>query len=199
MKGAKSADEFIENYPQWQVGLSLLRNIFISEGLIETIKWGIPVYTTQGKNVAGMACFKEYLGIWFYQGALLRDEPKKLYCAQEGKTKALRQWRFSSSQAVTAESDNIRKYVQEAMHNARQGNEIKPEKNQPLEIPPELQKIFDGNADIEEAFNALSLSKKREFSKYISAAKRIETRQARLDKIIPMILRGEGLNDIYLK
>ena len=89
MKGAKNAEEFILSNPQWQEALILLRDIFLSTGMEETIKWGVPVYTFEGKNVAGMACFKSYIGIWFYQGALLADKAQKLVNAQEGITKAL--------------------------------------------------------------------------------------------------------------
>ena len=57
--------------------------------LLETIKWGVPVYTLNDKNVLGMGAFKSYVGIWFFQGAFLDDPQKKLINAQEGKTKAL--------------------------------------------------------------------------------------------------------------
>ena len=112
MKGAKNAEEFILSNPQWQEALILLRDIFLSTGMEETIKWGVPVYTFEGKNVTGMACFKSYIGIWFYQGALLADKTQKLVNAQEGVTKALRQWRFSSIDEVIPEAETIREHKQ---------------------------------------------------------------------------------------
>lgn len=199
MKGAKNAEEFILSNPQWQEALILLRDIFLSTGMEETIKWGVPVYTFEGKNVAGMACFKSYIGIWFYQGALLADKAQKLVNAQEGITKALRQWRFSSIDEVIPEAETIREYVLESIENVRNGIEIKPEKNIPLKIPQELENALENEPAIKQSFDALSLSKRRDYAEYISSAKRMETKMARLEKILPMICRGEGLHDKYNK
>jgi uncharacterized protein YdeI (YjbR/CyaY-like superfamily) len=199
MKGAKSADEFILSNPNWEEALILLRDIFLSARLDETIKWGVPVYTFEGKNVAGMACFKSYLGIWFYQGALLTDKARKLVNAQEKITKALRQWRFSSIDEVIAEAETISNYVEESIENVRNGIEIKPEKDIPLQLPEELVDILKNEPSLRENFDALTLSKRRDFAEYINSAKRIETKMARMEKIIPMIRRREGLNDKYIK
>jgi uncharacterized protein YdeI (YjbR/CyaY-like superfamily) len=199
MKGAKSADEFILSNPNWEEALILLRDIFLSARLDETIKWGVPVYTFEGKNVAGMACFKSYLGIWFYQGALLTDKARKLVNAQEKITKALRQWRFSSIDEVIAEAETISNYVEESIENVRNGIEIKPEKDIPLQLPEELADILKNEPSLRENFDALTLSKRRDFAEYINSAKRIETKMARMEKIIPMIRRREGLNDKYIK
>jgi uncharacterized protein YdeI (YjbR/CyaY-like superfamily) len=199
MKGAKSADEFILSNPNWEEALILLRDIFLSARLDETIKWGVPVYTFEGKNVAGMACFKSYLGIWFYQGALLTDKARKLVNAQEKITKALRQWRFSSIDEVIAEAETISNYVEESIENVRNGIEIKPEKDIPLQLPEVLADILKNEPSLRENFDALTLSKRRDFAEYINSAKRIETKMARMEKIIPMIRRREGLNDKYIK
>jgi uncharacterized protein YdeI (YjbR/CyaY-like superfamily) len=199
MKGAKNAEEFILSNPQWQEALILLRDIFLSTGMEETIKWGVPVYTFEGKNVAGMACFKSYIGIWFYQGALLADKTQKLVNAQEGITKALRQWRFSSIDEVIPEAETIRDYVLESIENFKKGVEIKPEKNLALELPQELGDALRNVPAIKQSFDALSISKRRDYAEYISSAKRMETKMARLEKILPMISRGEGLHDKYNK
>jgi uncharacterized protein YdeI (YjbR/CyaY-like superfamily) len=199
MKGAKSADEFILSNPNWEEALILLRDIFLSARLDETIKWGVPVYTFEGKNVAGMACFKSYLGIWFYQGALLTDKARKLVNAQEKITKVLRQWRFSSIDEVIAEAETISNYVEESIENVRNGIEIKPEKDIPLQLPEVLADILKNEPSLRENFDALTLSKRRDFAEYIKSAKRIETKMARMEKIIPMIRRREGLNDKYIK
>lgn len=199
MRGAKNADEFILNNPNWQEALILLRDVFLSTGMEETIKWGVPVYTFKGKNVTGMACFKSYIGIWFYQGALLSDKAQKLVNAQEGITKALRQWRFTSLDGVITEAETIREYVIESIENVRRGIEIKPEKDIPLQIPQELAEVFDSDPPLKQSFDKLTLSKRRDYAGYIQNAKRMETKMARLEKIILMMRRGEGLNDKYNK
>jgi uncharacterized protein YdeI (YjbR/CyaY-like superfamily) len=199
MKAFATVNEYISGTGEWMESLNLLRDLFLSAGLDETVKWGGPVYTFEGKNIAGMAAFKSYAGIWFFQGALLKDKQKKLVNAQEGVTKALRQWRFGSADEVDRESKLIIEYIKEAIAHQKQGRQIKPDKNKPLILPEELKQVLDNNAGLKQRFDALSLSKKRDYVEYIGEARQMETKQKRLDKIIPMILEGKGLNDKYLK
>ncbi len=197
MKGARNAEEFILENPGWQRELITLREIFLSTGLEETIKWGIPVYTNGTDNVAGMAAFKSYVGIWFYQGALLKDETGKLIVAQEGVTKALRQWRFESYKEIENGRDTIIAFVKESVDNFAKGKIIKPSRGSELVLPEDLNARLDADPSLKMAFENLSLSRRRDYAEHIATAKREETRNARLEKIIPMILRGEGLNDKY--
>lgn len=197
MKGARNAEEFILENPGWQRELITLREIFLSTGLEETIKWGIPVYTNGTDNVAGMAAFKSYVGIWFYQGALLKDETGKLIVAQEGVTKALRQWRFESYEEIDNGRDTIIAFVKESVDNFAKGKIIKPSRGSELVLPEDLNARLDADPSLKKAFENLSLSRRRDYAEHIATAKREETRNARLEKIIPMILRGEGLNDKY--
>jgi len=199
MKTVQTVDEYLAGCGDWQEALALLREILLAVPLEETIKWGGPVYTSAGKNIAGMAAFKSYAGIWFYQGALLEDRQEKLVNAQEGVTKALRQWRFGSADEIRQERETIRQYLLEAVFNQKQGKTILPEKNAALVIPDELEEQLAADEKLRHGFEALSLLQKRDFAEYIGEAKRAETKLQRLEKIIPMILRGEGLNDKYKK
>ena len=94
MQRHSTVDSYIDGHIEWRDGLTALRNILLETELEETVKWGAPCYVYQKKLVVGIGAFKSYLGLWFHQGALLKDKHKKLINAQEGKTKALRQWRF---------------------------------------------------------------------------------------------------------
>lgn len=188
--------EYIEKKSNWKESLEVLRETMLSLPVVETIKWGAPTYTFEGKNIVGMAAFKNYCGLWFFQGALLKDEQKVLMNAQEGKTKAMLQWRFSSIEEINSEL--IKEYVLEAIENQKQGKEIKPQRNKkPLIIPELLQKELDSNSALKVSFESFTVSKKREYADYISEAKREATKQSRLEKIIPMILEGKGLHDKY--
>ena len=191
-----TVDQYIFNHPDWQKELELLRIIVLQTPLAENIKWGVPVYALEGKNVVAFAAFKNYVGLWFYQGALLKDETNKLINAQEGKTQALRQWRFKSIDEI--EEKLVLKYLNEAIENQQQGKEIKPQKK-PLIIPKELQTTFKFYPSLAMSFESLTLTKKRDFCTYILEAKRVETKEKRLAKIIPMIGQGIGLNDKYKK
>ena len=195
MKRYKTVDEYIEAAADWHDELVRLRKLLNSTELVETVKWGGPCYMVDGKNVVGMAAFKAYLGLWFFQGALLADKKKVLINAQEGKTKAMRQWRFRSKKEIDARL--IKAYVDEAISLQRQGIAIKADRGQPVEIPKQLKTSLSKNKEANARFKALTKGKQREYVEYIAAAKRDETKVKRLAKIIPMIVAGKGLNDKY--
>lgn len=195
MKYAKSIDEFFENTGQWNTILSRLRAILLETELDEKLKWGMPVYCLNNKNVAGLGGFNDFCGLWFYQGALLEDPAGILINAQEGKTKALRQVRLTKMEEV--DELLLKSYIHEAIENQRKGKVIKPAKRKPLLIPEMLQTELDDKPELKEMFEQLNLTKKREFAEYIEMAKREATKANRLKKIIPMIMEGIGLNDKY--
>ncbi len=197
MKSFKTVEEYIAGNDQWQDALIKLREIMLSTEMEETVKWGVPVYTVNGKNIVGLAAFKNYAGIWFYQGTFLKDEKKKLINAQEGKTKALRQWRFKSIKEIDV--DLIKSYVFEAIENQKLGKEIKPTKNKKVVIPEVLQNALLQIEALHEQFNNLSPACKREYAEYIIDAKKEDTKLRRIEKIIPMIMDNVGLNDKYKK
>lgn len=192
----KKVTEYIDKKEAWKKELETLREVLLGLPLEETIKWGAPTYTYEGKNVVGMAGFKSYFGLWFFQGALLKDAHKVFINAQEGKTKAMLQWRFSSLEDINA--DLIREYILEAIENQKQNRVIKPTRNtKPLVIPELLMNALKSNDELHQSFEAFSLSKKREYADYISEAKREATKVKRLEKITPMILQNIGLYDKY--
>ncbi len=195
MKRFKTADEFIEAETQWQPELVKLRSVLCSTGLEETVKWGAPCYTHNGKNIVGLGSFKSYCGLWFFQGALLADEEGVLMNAQEGKTKAMRQWRFESKKDIKVRL--IKQYVREAVALSEQGKEIKPVRAKAIDVPPELAAALKKNRAAQSSFNKLTPGRQREYSEYIAAAKRDDTKAKRIEKVLPMIRDGIGLNDRY--
>lgn len=188
--------QYIIDKNKWTQELNLLRSVLIELSFEETIKWGAPVYVYKGKNIVGLSAFKNYCGLWFFQGHFLKDDEKLLVNAQEGKTKAMRQWRFDNLSDINP--DLVKKYVLEAIRNSEEGKELKPTRNtKPLIIPSELQSTLDSNDKLKTSYELLSLSKRREFADYITEAKRETTKLKRLEKITPMILNGVGLHDKY--
>jgi len=165
--------------------------------LVETVKWGIPVYRFDGKNIVGFAGFKNYVGLWFYQGVFLEDSQSVLLNAQEGVTKAMRQWRFSSIEEVKENENLILQYFNEAILNQQNGRELLPKKKGRLVLAEELVNALAQNSKLKNAFEVFTESKRREFSDYIFEAKRDSTKLSRIEKIRPMIMKGEGLNDRY--
>ena len=195
MKRYKTVDEYIDGAEQWQAELRQLRKILTSTRLEETVKWGGPCYTFDSKNVVGMAVFKSYFGLWFYQGALLDDPKDVLINSQEGKTKALRQWRFQSKKEIN--SRLIKEFVNQAISLQKEGLEIKPARLKTVKVPPQLRAALSKNKRASAAFKTLTIGKQREYADYIADAKREETKSTRLVKIIPLLVTGKGLNDKY--
>jgi len=197
MRRYKTVDEYILNAGAGKEILMVLRDILKSTKLDETIKWGSPVYTYNEKNVIGLAAFKSYCGIWFFQGALLKDRAKVLFNAQEDRTKAQRQWRFTSVDEI--DDKLLIQYVNETIQNEKQNKRMVADRDKPLIIPPELQDALSKDKQLNTAFNAFTKGRQREFADYISEAKQEKTRQARLEKVIPLIINNVGLNDKYRK
>lgn len=197
MQRYKTVEDYLDGHETWRPLLERLRALLNECEVEETVKWGQPCYTHEGKNVAGIGAFKEFVSVWFFQGALLRDEHGVLVNAQEGKTKAMRQWRFQSVDAI--DEPLLRAYVEEAVENQRQGREIKAKRNKPVEVPDELATALAERRDAGARFDALTPGRRREYADYIADAKREETRLKRIEKVMPMILAGHGLNDKYKK
>ncbi|QDV45485.1 hypothetical protein Enr13x_53640 [Stieleria neptunia] len=195
MKRFKTVDEFIAGSESWQDELKRLREILRSTELDETVKWGAPCYTYEGKNLVGIGAFQSYFGLWFFQGGLLSDPEGVLINAQDGKTKAMRQWRLTSMKEIKPRT--IKAYVKEATQLQIEGHEIKPVRGKPVTIPPELKAALARNKTARTAFDQLTPGKQREYADYIADAKRDTTKASRLEKILPMIAQGKGLNDKY--
>lgn len=195
MTDAQKVTAYIEKHSKWSEKLTELRAIFATTELREEVKWGAPAYTFDGKIVAGIAAFKNHYAIWFHQGVFLKDTAKKLVNAQEGTTKALRQWRFTEDDPI--EAPLVKEYILEALANSIAGKVVKVQRRQGVAIPPLLKEAFTTNPKFKEAFNKLTPGKQREYADYIGDAKRDETKQKRLEKSIPMIFDGQGLHDIY--
>lgn len=181
---------------QWETEIDLLKTIISKTELVETNKWGGCVYVYNNKNVIGVGGFKNFFTLWFFNGAFLKDEKKNLINANEGVTKSLRQWRFTSKEEIN--EIEILDYIQEAIENEKEGKIIKPEKTKTeTKIPTLLQNELDSDSDLKEAFLKFSPYKQKEFVEYIETAKREETKLSRIEKIKPMILNNIGLNDKY--
>ncbi len=194
MEMSKTVEEYLTKHPEYEKELSLLRKIILKTELVETVKWGIPTYTINNKNVVGIGAFKSYVGLWFFNGSFLKDTSNLLINAQEDKTKGMRQMRFSNVEEI--DQKVIHAYLLEAIENQKQGKEIKPQKK-PLLIPDELKEALSTDSQLSEAFDGLTPGKRKEYAEYISDAKQAKTKLTRLEKITPMIRSGVGLNDRY--
>ena len=141
MKRFTTVASFFESYDSYKEELSTLRSIVLDTGLQETLKWGAPVYTYNSKNIVGIGAFKTYVGLWFFNGALLADTANVLINAQENKTVAMRQFRFANVEEISNNRQLIKAYIYEAIENEKQGKTV-IFKKKPLKIPELLKAAF---------------------------------------------------------
>lgn len=174
-----------------------LLKILRSMNLSETVKWGAPVFMHAKRNIVSLAVFKHFVSLWFYDGVFLKDPAGKLISASEGKTKSLRQWRFTCLEDL--DEQRIKSYVHEAMSNAEKGLIYRHIPATEIQPDPLFEDLLKQNKLLSEAFHRLSPACRREYHVYIAEAKKEETKRRRIEKITPQILQGTGLHDKYAK
>lgn len=197
METTEKLEAYFDKSGPFKKGIGKLRSIVLRCGLEETLKWNAPVYTMEGKNVVGILSFKNHYGLWFFNGVFHSDPLGVLQNAQEGKTKAMRHWKFRIDDVLDPEA--VKKYIEEAVQIEKKGLKIRKKKTVKLEIPSELKAHLLANTALSTTFYSLPPYKQNDYCEYIASAKREETRKRRLQKIIPMISKGIGLNDKYQK
>ena len=190
-------EAYIGKQEEYGEALAKLREILSGTEMVETVKWGIPTYTVNGKNVIGFAAFKAHFGVWFFQGVFLKDTAKVLVNAQEGTTKGMRQLKYEHISEINEKLLLV--YAHEAIENEKLGKRIKPQKKGAIIVPHLLEEAFSKNSKLKDYFNKLAPYKQREYTEHISSAKREATQLSRLEKSEALILEGKGLHDKYKK
>ncbi len=191
----KSVPDWKRYHAQWEDAIEKVQQVLHELPLDREFKWGSDVYTYQGKNVVSYGGFKNHFAIWFYNGVFLEDRDNVLITASEGKTKALRQWRFQSADEI--DPVKIKSYLQEAIQTVIDGKEIKPEKSVRKQPSGLLKETLSNDTSLQKAFEKLSPGKQKEYIEYINSAKQEKTKIARIEKIKPLIKEGKGLHDKY--
>ncbi len=180
----------------WRDSLLLLRDIVLSVGLEEHVKWGFPCYTVGNKNVVMLGAFKEYCNIAFFKGALLEDKSGLLLKAGENSQSAM-QIRFTQIHQIAKAESAIRDYLRQAIEVEKSGAKVAfPQKNE-LVFPQELLEAFAGDPDLEKAFYALTPGRQRGYILFFTGAKQSATRVSRIEKVTPDILNGKGMHDSF--
>ncbi len=187
-------DGFIDQADKWREEFSKLRAILLGSGLTEDFKWGVPCYTLGSKNIALIHGFKEYCAVLFVKGALLKDE-RGILIQQTENVQAARQARFTSSQEIDSAAAALKDYISEAIRIEESGLEVPFKKSTEFAVPEELQAKFDENPALKTAFLALTPGRQRAYLLYFSQPKQASTRTSRVEKYIPQILNGKGLDD----
>lgn len=187
-------DWFFEKDSKWQEEYTRLRTIALACGLAEELKWGCPCYTYQKNNIVLIHGFKDYCALLFHKGVLLKDT-EDILIQQTKNVQSARQIRFTSIQEIEKLEDVLKAYIFEAIEVEKSGLEVKLKKTKEYEVPEEFQVKLDENPALKEAFESLTPGRQRGYLLHFSRAKQSKTRTRRVEKFIPKILDGKGLND----
>lgn len=185
---------FFENAGQWQEEFKKLRAIALSTELTEDVKWGCPCYTYEGKNIFLIHGFKEYCALLFFKGALMKD-PDNILIQQSKNVQAARQIRFTEVAQINDLEEVLRSYMFQAVEIEESGAKVEMKKTKEFEMAEEFQEKLDQDPALQEAFKALTPGRQRAYLLHFSSAKQSKTREARIEKCIPQIMDGIGLND----
>ncbi len=189
-----AVDFFFNKATKWQDEYEKLRRIALDCGLTEELKWGVPCYTFQQSNVVLIHGFKDYCALLFTKGVLLHDA-ESLLVQQTENVQAARQLRFTGLKQILALEATIKAYLFEAIEIERAGLKVTLKKPEEFAVAEEFQQKLDENAALKAAFEALTPGRQRAYLLHFSAPKQAKTRTARVEKSIPDILNGKGLND----
>ncbi len=186
--------DFYFSKAKWQKELAKLRMIVLDCGLTEELKWGVPCYTSQKRNIVLIHVFKEYCAILFFKGVLLKDA-KGILVQQTENVQAARQIRFTSVKEIVKIKTIIKAYIKEAIEVEKAGLKVDLKKTKEFTVTEEFQNRLDENRALKTAFKALTPGRQRGYFLYFSAPKQSKTRESRIKKCMQQILRGKGLND----
>lgn len=187
-------DFFFNKPSKWQEEYNALRLIVLECGLAETLKWGVPCYTYKDQNVLLIHGFKAYCALLFHKGVLLQDT-EEILVQQTKNVQSARQLRFRKVQDIKDLEATIKTYVYEAIELEKAGLKVEYKKTSEFDIPEEFQIKLAKDGTLKSAFNALTPGRQRGYLLYFSSAKQSGTKESRIEKSIPKIKNGQGLND----
>jgi uncharacterized protein YdeI (YjbR/CyaY-like superfamily) len=187
-------DFYFSKAKKWQKELEQLRMIVLDCGLNEELKWGVPCYTFQKKNIVLIHVFKEYCALLFFKGALLQDA-NGILVQQTERVQAARQVRFTNVKEIGKMKAILKAYIYEAIEVEKAGLKVPLKKTAAFKIPEEFQHTLDKSPALKAAFKALTPGRQRAYLLYFAAPKQSKTRESRVEKYTQQILNGMGLND----
>lgn len=187
-------DFYFNKAKKWGEEFELLRMLMLDTGLTETLKWGVPCYMHEKSNIVLIHGFKDYCALLFFKGALLKD-PRGILIQQTKNVQAARQIRFTSVKEIVKMERTLKAYVKEAIEVEKAGLKVPMKKATEFAMTVEFEKELKKNAALKKAFYALTPGRQRGYLLHFSQAKLAKTRETRVEKAVPLILKGKGLDD----
>lgn len=186
-------DAFLKGAEKWRQEMAALRSMALNCGLTEELKWGKPCYSVKNRNVAIIQPFKDRCAFMFFKGALLND-PEGLLEAPGPNSRAARRMMFSTVEEIVRMGPPLRAFIAEAIELENAGLQV-PARKDPAPIPDQLAEMYEKVFGLEEAFEALTPGRQRAYILHFTSAKQPKTCTSRIEKCVPRILEGKGLND----
>ena len=190
----KNIESYFSKPKKWQKEKQEMRAIALDCNLTETFKWGHPCYTLNNDNIVLIHEFKSYCAYLFFKGALIQDE-KGLLIQQSENVQAARQIRFTHVDEIIKLKKVLKAYIFEAIAIEKAGLKVALKETAAYTIPEEFQQVLDKQKKVHKAFYALTPGRQRAYLLHFAAPKQSKTRVARIEKCLPLILSGLGLND----
>jgi uncharacterized protein YdeI (YjbR/CyaY-like superfamily) len=187
-------DFFFNKASKWQAEYEQLRKIVLDCKLTEELKWGCPCYTFEGNNVVLIHGFKDYCALLFMKGVLMKDA-KGILIQQTENVQAARQIRFTNLNEIVKSKATLKVYIQEAIAIEKAGLKVELKKPTEFKMAEEFKQVLNEMPDVKKAFEALTPGRQRAYLLHFSQPKQSKTREARVEKSIPQILKGKGLDD----
>lgn len=159
-------------------------------GLEETMKWGMPHFVYNGKNLAGMSAFKAHAAFMIHgdgrQGDAMGQFGKITALADLPGDNALKDKLVAARERIDSEGTALKKQPAAA-------RVAKPE----LSVPAEFQAALDANPAAKAVLEGFAPSHRREYLEWIVEAKRDETRAKRIGQAVEWLAEGKKRNWKY--
>jgi uncharacterized protein YdeI (YjbR/CyaY-like superfamily) len=187
-------DFYFNKNEKWQEEIKKLRTIALDCMLTEELKWGCPCYTLGDSNIVLIHVFKEYCAFLFFKGVLLKDT-EGILIQQTENVQAARQIRFTNIKEIVEKENTLKAYIYEAIEVQKAGLKVDMKKTAEFKVAEEFQTKLNESPKLRAAFEGLTPGRQKAYLLYFAAAKQAKTREARIEKYIPEILNGKGLDD----
>jgi uncharacterized protein YdeI (YjbR/CyaY-like superfamily) len=196
-KKDQRVDAYISSAPDFaQPILRHLRKIIHSAcpEVEETIKWQFPHFTHRG-ILCHMAAFKHHCVFGFWHRAM-----REAFHSDKSQ-KAWGELRKITNHSDIPSDAELTRYIKKASDLLESGERrfLKGRAKPPLAIPAYFMKALKRDKKALVVFQALSPSHKREYVEWITEAKREETREKRLAKMLQMLVEKKTRNWKYEK
>lgn len=160
---------------------------------IETVKWSVPHWTHQGKNVAGMAAFKAHCAMMIHGDGRQGDGEQKEGMGGFGK--------ITSLDELPPHDELIAKLRTAAYRIETEGSASKPRAKKPpkaaIPMPADFAAALAGSPQAQASFDGFAPSHRREYLEWITEAKREETRTKRIAQALAWLAEGKKRNWKY--